>query len=203
LLYEKDHKFINEHNVTTNESSQIMYMENRYLGYSLSSTGNWLASVKEVPRQSENPNAIIVSYKNQAYDLFILNLQDRKERRITTEGYVSGPWWKSSGDTVFFYMDDLAHYAFVSDTGSINYGFAKHLNEITIRDYLNCVDGRFPYIQNCQILLVDLATMKPIKFLVKKRGRYDNVKTSSDGKYIIYTQEKQNKFKIYLIEDDK
>ena len=202
LAYIKDHKRICEYNVITNEYSQIKYMDNRYRGYSYSPTGNWLAFVKSVQRKAEDPNVILVFFENEEHDLFIQSLHTGRERRITTEGSVSGPWWKSTGDTIFFYMNDVAHYVTRLDEASPEYRVAEHLEKITIRDYTNCVNGRFPYINHCQLILVDLVTLKPVKFILKKRGRYNNIRMSNDGKFIVYTLKKQHKTKVYLIENE-
>lgn len=162
--------------------------------------GKWLAYVKSVPRVSENPNEIIITLGNENYELFIQSLQNGNEKRITFEGEVSVPIWKLTGDTIFFYMHDVLHYATDFDSVTPVIGVAKHLDNISIWDYANSVDNSFVYKLDCQIVLIDLSTLKPVKYILKRRDRYENIRMSNDGKYITYTVKKGNNRKLYLIE---
>jgi tricorn protease-like protein len=200
LFYVDNSKQIYYYDIITDNASKIRYNYSLDIGYGYCPTGKWLAYVKAAPRKSENPNEIIVPYRNQAHELFVFSLQTGREKRITYEGYVSALQWKSTGDTLFFYMNDLPYYAIGFEDGSPRYGYARHLHKITIQNYTNCINGRFPYINHCQILLVNLANMKPVKFILKKWGRYNNIRMSNDGKFIVYTLEKQHNSKIFFIE---
>ena len=133
------------------------------------------------------------------YDLFLLSLENCTEIRITHCGYISNPVWNYSGDTLFFNNKDVPYYATAFDLSEPQVGVANHLKNITVADYAKSVDGVFPYIRNCQILLVSTTTLKPLNYIVKDRGRYSDVTISNDGSYIAYTMKKNGVKRIYLI----
>jgi hypothetical protein len=202
MLYVKDNVIV-EHNVRTDEITSIQNCNDRSLSYSYCPTGRWLAFTKSAPRPSENPNQIYVSIINGGdYDLFLLSLENCTESRITHCGYISNPVWNYSGDTLFFNNKDVPYYATAFDLSEPQVGVTNHLKNITVADYAKSVDGVFPYIRNCQILLVSTTTLKPLKYIVKDRGRYSDVTMSKDGSYIAYTIKKNGIKRIYLIKNE-
>jgi hypothetical protein len=59
----------------------------------------------------------------------------------------------------------------------------------------------FIYKLDCKLVLVDLVTLKPLKYVIKKADRYEDITMSKDGRYTIYTLRKNKHDKIYIVEN--
>jgi Tol biopolymer transport system component len=201
LIYEKNFQKFYLHNIETNEIYPLTNNQYRYLYFTYCPNGKWISYVKSVPRESDNPNEIIMCMEDQCYELFVKSIMGGNEKRITFEGSVSSPVWNRAGDTIFFYLDHNPYFATDFDLDRPVYGRATHLDKINVWDYSNIVDNKFVYKFDCQLMLINASTLKPEKYIIKKRDRYENIELSDDGKLIVYTIKKQGKEKIYIIEN--
>lgn len=202
LVYEKNFREYYRYNIKTNEAVKLTDNNFRFLYFSYCPKGNWISYVKPVPRNSDKTNEIIVCMEDQCYELFVKSLDNGNEKRITHEGSVSSPNWNRTGDTIFFYLNRKPYFTTGFDLDKPVYGQAKHLENINIWDYSNIVDNKFVYKNDCQLMLINALTLKPEKYILKERGRYENIELSNNGKLIVYTIKKKDKEKIYIVENE-
>lgn len=201
LVYEKNFKQLYEHNFVSNEIKILSNPNSRYLQFSYSSNGKWIAFIQCVPIKSSNTNELNVSMEGEDYELFILSIDNNKEKRITHLGNINNPVWDLSGDSIFFYSNSTAYYATDLNLDKPTYAIAKQIGKTSIRDYANSVNNKFIYKLDCKLVLVDLVTLKPLKYIIKKPDRYEDIAMSKDGHYTVFTLNKNKQDKIYIIEN--
>jgi hypothetical protein len=207
IFYRTNSDQIAEMNIFSDECSVLQSLNILKWRASFSPSGEWFAYKKYIPRRLSDTTHLIISIGREdyeEYDLFIQSIRTGLERRITTEGFVSGIYWNRTGDTIFFHRNERLYYSTGFHNEQPEYGLALHLENVPIYSYLNSYNGRFPQIHRCQIIMVDMNTMKPVSFIRKKRGRYKNVWMSNNGKYLVYTEKDPNSAisdnTLYLIE---
>lgn len=201
LVYEKNYKQIYEHNFESNDIKIISNHNSRYIDFSYNPYGKWIAFVESALRESDDSNVLHVSMEGDNYELFIFSIDNNKEKRITHLGNVNGPVWNLSGDTIFFYSNGTAYYATNFNLDKPTYAEAKQIGKTSVWDYANSVNNKFIYKLDGKLLLVDMATLKPIKYVIKKPGRYEDIAMSKDGRYTVYTLIKDKQDKIFIIEN--
>lgn len=201
LIYEKSYGRFYRHNIETDEISQLTDNESRYLYFSFCPKGKWISYVKSIPRKSDNPNITVGSFEGEDYELYVKSIPDGIEKRITYDGEVHNPIWNRTGDTIFFYLNRKPYFATNFDFDKPIYGIANNLEKISIWDYTSIVDNKFVYKYDCQLILINVLTLKPEKYILKDRDRYESIELSADGKLTVYTIKKLDKEKLYLIEN--
>jgi hypothetical protein len=201
LVYEKNFNQLYEHNFVSNEIKILSHSNSRYRQFSCNSDLKWIAFIQLAPPKSNNTNELVLSMEGEDNELFILNLNNGKEKRITNLGNVNSPIWDLSGDTIFFYSNGTAYYATDLTLDKPTHAVAKQIGKTSIWDYANSVNNRFIYKLDCKLVLVDLVTLKPLKYVINKPDRYEDISISKDGRYTIFTLKKNKQDKIYIIEN--
>jgi hypothetical protein len=190
IFYRTNSDQIIETNIFSGECCVLQSLNILKWRASFSPTGEWFAYNMYVPRKSVDTTNLIINLGREdyeEYDLFIQSVRTGFERRITTEGFVSGIYWNRTGDTIFFHRKKRIYYSTGFGNEQLEYGHVLHPQNVPIYHYLNSYNGRFPRIHRCQIIMVDMNTMKPVNFIRKRRGRYKDVWISNNGKYLVYT----------------
>lgn len=202
LVYEKDYRAINEYNAVTNETKVLIDDGCRLSDFMYCPAGEWVSYIKPVQRISDDPNVVYASFEGGDYQLFVRSLITGKEKQVTSEGNVNRPVWKLAGDTIFFYIQSQAYFATNFNAPQSEYGITKYLDSYNINDYAHAVNNQFLVKHDCQLFLVNSLTRKPIKYILKKPGRYSDYSISGDGKYVVYILEKNRKSQMHLIKNN-
>jgi len=202
LIYQFNNSRIIKHNVLTGDKAAINELSG---DYKYSPKGG-LIVYKGSTRPKPPPNQIIIdmpSYSPTEYDeLFIFDLNKSTENRISFSGFVDDYYWNKTRDTVFYYKNDTVNFVTDLKSRKIKNGVIHNMDNIRLKDYVNSVENMFVFKMDCKLVLIDLKTMKPIKYLTRKTDYYDNYQLSNDGKYIVFTIDKGSGDKIYILENE-
>ena len=202
LIYQTNNSQIIKHNLISGKKVDIKKLDG---DYKYSPQGGMIV-YKGWTRPKPPPNQIIINmppYRPTEYDeLYLIDLNRSTETRITFNGFVDDYYWNKTGDTVFYYKNDMINYVTDLKSRKIKNGVIHSMDNIRLKDYVNAVQGMFVFKMDCKLVLIDIKTMKPIKYLTRKTGYYNNYQLSNDGKYIVFTIDKGHGKKIYVLENE-
>ena len=188
-------------NINTGETFPILKLAKYYGEYALTKNNEWVAYIsnevwdlpvyekkgfmrKKVIQLSPHINGL-------DRDLCLISLKTGEKKYVTKVArYVHFPIWSSTGDTLFFYMENEKYFVDDFESGTIKYSKFNGLENISLWDYKNARQGRFPYESGCKIYSINLKTLSPTSILIDKRGRYGSMVFTDNLEYLIFTETK-------------
>lgn len=191
IAYFKDYH-IYKLNINTGEEIRITKKPIYSIEFQISPDFKWIAYTSEEvwPKKDSLGRIIFYSFWNgEGYELCLASINGEDRKFITKTGkYVHTPCWSTTGDSIFFYIENDKHFATNLDNDTITYSPLKGLDSIALEDYKKIVNNIFPYKKDCQVFGIDFKSRQPTSILIEERGRYNNLTLSNNLEYFIYSK---------------
>lgn len=205
IVYFKDFEHIYKKEINSDIEVRITDSPYRYDKFQLSPNKQWILyqSSEMWPIQDKFGNQIMYATTDagEGQNLCIMSI-DGKVKRFLKKEWICyfNPIWTMKGDSILFYISNEKYCTTDLDQKEIGYSRFELLKGVSLTDYGKAIKGTFPLIYHGQILEIDLNTLKPIRILIDKIGRYKDAYFSHNKEYLIYskTNMKNGEYKIWL-----
>jgi len=205
VAYFKDSEHIYKKNIHSNTQIRITSTPNQYDKFLISPDKQWILyqSSEMWPTLDSLGNQIM--YMNtgngEGQNLCIMSM-DGKVKKFLKKDWTcySNPYWTKNSDSILFNISDYKYCATNLNDHEIDYSRFDLLDSISLEDYGKVIGNTFPLVYGGQIFEIDRNSLKPIRVLVEKYGRYKEAFFSHNKEYLIYakTDKKDGVYQIWI-----
>jgi hypothetical protein len=205
IVYFKDFEHIYKKNIHSNIKIRITNEPYSYDKFLISPNKQWIIyqSSEMWPELDREGNRIMYATTDagEGQNLCIMSIDGKVKKylkKVWTCYY--NPLWTMNSDSILFNISDKKYCAADLDNKEIDYSVFELFEGVSLADYGKVIGGTFPLVYHGQILEIDLKTLKPIRVLVDKIGRYKDVFFSHNKEFLIYskTDKKNGEYKFWI-----
>jgi len=205
VAYFKDSEHIYKKNIHSNTQEKITSTPNQYGKFLISPNKQWILyqSSEMWPTLDSLGKQIMYAYSSscEGQNLCIMSI-DGKVKKFLKKDWTcySNPYWTKNSDSILFNISDFKYCATNLNNNEIDYSRFDLLDSVSLVDYGKVIGSTFPLVYCGQILEIDINSLKPIRVLVDKYGRYKDVFFSHNKEYLIYsrTDKKDGEYQIWI-----